>query len=274
MTLVLALKWISNGKESIVISSDSKATAFLVSYEEKKIHPIYLQVNDEYVPIAVAGGSGDSALVKQCFRIFEKILEEKAANEWNKKTPTFEQFEKAIKEIETALIRRFKELKENNIMTDISGISLILASVDANGKASMYQFDSRGIAEPLHDSPGYAMIGAGFVTGGILLLRLLGYTPEESYKLDLGTLSTFIIDTVSEVDPTVGPFIGESYHMRAEEGKVLLGPLKDEALKEFKEKTIKRKEIIKKLWQLMDSIEEQKIIEKIEELDKLITEMK
>lgn len=136
----------------------------------------------------------------------------------------------------------------------------------------MYQFDPRGIAEPVHDSPGYAVIGAGFVTGGILLLRLLGYTPEESYKLDLGSLSTFIIDTVSDIDPTVGPFIGESYHMRAEEGKVLLGSLKEEALKEYKEKTTKRKEIIKKLWQLMDTIEEQKIIEKIEELEKLTIE--
>jgi len=36
----------------------------------------------------------------------------------------------------------------------------------------------------------------------------------------LRALSAFIIDVVSEIDPSVGPFIGESYYMRIEKGKV------------------------------------------------------
>ncbi|MEM0254141.1 MAG: hypothetical protein QXK78_06255 [Candidatus Bathyarchaeia archaeon] len=61
----------------------------------------------------------------------------------------------------------------------------------------------------------FAVIGMGFFTGANLLLRLLGYEPEKSHLLDIGALSVFIIDVVSEIDPAVGSFIGESYYMRA-----------------------------------------------------------
>jgi len=113
---------------------------------------------------------------------------------------------------------------------------MVLASVDHKGKESMYLFDERGLAQPVHDNPGFAVIGTGFFTGGNLLLRLLGYEPGKSYMLDVGALSTFIIDVVSEIDPAVGPFVGESYYMRAEGEGVLLDPLKEEAIKEYKEK--------------------------------------
>ena len=145
--------------------------------------------------------------------------------------------------------------------------SMVLASVDQNGKESMYLFDKRGLAQPVHDNPGFAVIGTGFFTGGNLLLRLLGYEPEKSYMLDIGALSTFIIDVVSEIDPAVGPFMGESYYMRVEEGEVRLGPLTEEAIKEYKEKTKQRKEIIRRIWRMLDMIGEQKILEKIEELE-------
>jgi len=119
----------------------------------------------------------------------------------------------------------------------------------------------------VHDNPGFAVIGTGFFTGGNVLLRLLGYDPEESYMLDIGALSTFIIDVVSEIDPAVGPFVGESYYMRAEEEGVLLGPLKEEAIKEYKEKAKQRKEIIRRIWRMLDTVGEQKILQKIEELE-------
>ncbi|MEM4447251.1 MAG: hypothetical protein QW328_07160 [Nitrososphaerota archaeon] len=118
----------------------------------------------------------------------------------------------AVKQVELAFISRFRELRDQGL--DLS-FSMVLASVDQSGKASMYLFDDRGLAQPVHDNPGFAVIGTGFFTGGNLLLRLLGYEPEESYLLDIGALSTFIIDVVSEIDPVVGPFVGESYYMRA-----------------------------------------------------------
>jgi len=123
----------------------------------------------------------------------------------------------------------------------------------------MYVFDGNGLAEPVHDNPGFALIGTGFVTGGNLLLRLLGYSAEESYSLDLGALSAFIIDVVSEVDPAVGSFVGESYFMRVENGKVVLGPLKIEALKEYKQKIPRRKEILQRIWRLLDIFGEEEV---------------
>jgi len=48
---------------------------------------------------------------------------------------------------------------------------------------------------------------------------------------------------------------------------VLLGPLKEEAIKEYKEKAKKRKEIIRRIWRMLDMAGEQKVLEKIEELE-------
>jgi len=170
-----------------------------------------------------------------------------------------------VKLIEKNLIERFRDLRSMGLSLIFN---MVLASVDIDGKASIYVFDERGLAEPVHDNPGFAVIGTGFFTGGNLLLRLLGYEPEKSYMFDVGALSTFIIDMVSEIDPAVGSFVGESYYMRVENDKVLLGPLKEEAVKKYKEKVRQRKEIIRDLWRLFDSAGEQKIIEKIKELKK------
>ena len=119
------------------------------------------------------------------------------------------------------------------------------------------------MAEPIHEDPGYAIIGSGMITGGILLLRLLGYRPN----IDLGMLTAFILDMVSEFDPSVGPFVGESSLMRIEkrdnEKYVALGPLKAEALREYKEKISKRRELIRELWKLCDEIGEEEIEKKL-----------
>lgn len=43
MTLLIALKWLFEGKESVVVSSDSKVTFGPVSYETRKVYPIALK---------------------------------------------------------------------------------------------------------------------------------------------------------------------------------------------------------------------------------------
>jgi len=255
MTLLIVLKWISKGKEGVVMSSDSKVTIGPISYETRKVYPILLRVDEKNVPLAIVGGAGDASLIKQGYRICESVLRNLAVKEWNKMTPSFEQFEEAVKQIESILIPRFRELREQGL--DLS-FSMVLASVDHTGKASIYLFDERGLAQPMHDNSGFAIIGTGFFTGGNMLLRLLGYEPEESYMLDIGALSTFIIDVVSEIDPAVGSFVGESYYMRAGEEGVLLGPLTEEAIKEYKEKAKQRKEIIRRIWRILDTAGEQK----------------
>ena len=265
MTLILALKWVFNREEGVVVSSDSRVTVGgIISYETRKIHPVLLKVNEDYVPLAIAAGAGEASLIKQCYRICERILVDMAVKEWNKNTPSFTQFEEAVGRIESVFVRRFRELRSHGIE---SSFYMILASVSPEGKASIYLFDNRGLAEPVHDNPGFAVIGTGFFTGGNLLLRLLGYTPEESSMLDLGALSTFIIDVVSEIDPAVGPFIGESWFMRVENGKVVLGPLREEAIREYKEKVRFRKELIRRLWRVLDALGEDEVNAKIKELE-------
>lgn len=265
MTLLVALKWGREGEEGVVVSSDSKVTVGPVSYEARKVHPIILETGEEPVPLAIAGGAGDASLIKQSYRICEKILTDLAVKEWSRKTPSFSQFEDAVGQIEAAHIRRFRELREQGLELSFS---MVLASVDQNGKASMYLFSERGLAEPVHDNPGFAVIGTGFFTGGNLLLRLLDYNPKESYMLDIGALSTFIIDLISEIDPAVGSFVGESYYMRVEKGEVLLGPLKEEAVKEYKEKAKQRKELFRRIWRMFDTVGEQEISEKMDEMEK------
>lgn len=267
MTLILALKWILEDKEGVVVSSDSKVTVGPVSYETRKVYPILLNVDRDFVPLAIAGGAGEASLIKQGYRICEKVLTEMAVRDWEKRTPTFNQFEEAVGRIESIFIERFRRLREEGIEPSFS---MILASVDVSGKASIYLFNKRGLAEPVHDNPGFAVIGIGFFTGGNLLLRLLGYDPAESYAIDIGELSTFIIDVVSEIDPAVGPFVGESYYMRVKDNEILLGPLKEEAIKEYKEKARQRKDLIRRVWRILDQVSEEEFIKKIEELEKEI----
>jgi len=267
VTLIIALKWLVEEGEAVVISSDSRVTAGPVAYETRKIYPIVLRAEGKEVPLAIAGGAGEATVIKQSYRLCEKILTELALKEWKGRTPTFEQFEDAVYQIESTLIKRFRELREQGLKPDFN---MILASVSPQGRASIYVFDNNCLAEPVHDNPGFALIGTGFVTGGNLLLRLLGYSAEESWLLELGLLSAFIIDVVSEVDPAVGPFIGESYLLRIEKGEITLGPLKIEALKEYKQKIPKRKDILRRLWKLLDILGEEEINKMIEELEKRI----
>lgn len=86
MTLLVALKWILDGKESVVVSSDSKVTVGPVSYETRKVYPILLPVGEEYIPLAIAGGAGDASIIKQSYRVCKRILKDLAVREWGKKT--------------------------------------------------------------------------------------------------------------------------------------------------------------------------------------------
>ncbi|MBS7611993.1 hypothetical protein KEJ27_07325 [Candidatus Bathyarchaeota archaeon] len=72
----------------------------------------------------------------------EKVLRDLAIREWGKKAPSFEQFEEAVKQVESAFISRFRELHDQRL--DLS-FSIVLTSVDQSGKASIYLFDERGL---------------------------------------------------------------------------------------------------------------------------------
>ena len=251
MTLVIALKWPISDGDAVLMVSDTRATTSVgVMYEAKKIHAV---TSADGKNLGIVGGAGDPALVKWSFQVADEVMREYAGEDG---LIFFDEVRQAVRRMEDIFMHRFYELRSRGVDP---GFQLVLGSVDLDGKASLYQFDSRGLAEPVHDDPGYAIIGSGMITGGILLLRLLGYRPD----IDLGMLTAFILDMVSEVDPSVGPFVGESYLIRVEkkdnERYIALGPLKPEALREYKEKIAKRRELIRELWKLCDEVGEERI---------------
>jgi hypothetical protein len=90
--------------------------------------------------------------------------------------------------------------------------------------------------------------------------------------LDLGLLSAFIVDSVSEVDSSVGAFIGDSFLMRVEainnERRIVVGPLKTDVLIKYKDQIKARREIVKKMWRLCDELGEEKIFEALSNVER------
>jgi hypothetical protein len=117
------------------------------------------------------------------------------------------------------------------------------------------------------------MLGTGETTGGLILMRLLDYS-SKAQEWDLGLLSAFIIDMVSEVDPAVSPFLDESssIYIRYNNGtkKVEMGPIREEAFKKYKNRVKVAREAFKKLWLAINEKEgeEDAILRKLEELIK------
>jgi len=262
LTLVLALKWLLEEGEAVVMSSDSRAIFGPIAYEAKKIHPIFYSQDGKPVNLGIAGGAGDSSMLKYGYSLADTILKDRSI-ELGSRCLTQDEFGMAVREIESKLISRFSALRGEGIEPEFH---MVLASVDPSGKASLYLFDNRGLAEPVHDDPGFAIVGKGSATGGMLLTRLLGYSPEISNQLDLGMLSAFVIDMVSEIDPEVGPFVGESLFMRIQEGKVLIGPLKAEALRDYKDRVSKRRDLIRLFNRLCDQKGEEEIRRVLEDI--------
>jgi hypothetical protein len=261
MTLVLGFRWSNGNEDAILMVSDTRAvTPYGIMFEAKKIHVITSSDGNKY--LGVIGGAGDSALVKWAFEVADEVLKKHAGDDG---LIFFNDVRNAVREIEERLMGRLSRLRREGLEPKLQ---LILGSVDLNGKASLYMFNESGLAEPVHDDPGYAIIGSGLITGGILLLRLFGLHQE----MDLGLFTAFILDTVSEVDYSVGPFVGESYLMRVvkngDNKYVALGPLKDEFLREYKEKIRTRRVLLQRIWRLCDTVGEKYILTLLEELEK------
>jgi len=261
MTFIIALRW-GNG---ILVTADTRVSSMIgIMREEKKIFPIGFYINGEEYDLALLAGSGDATIIKQNMENIQKIFENWFISLQKPRSPKEDEMEKIVHEIENYLINRYSELKNAGIEVDTT---MLLASVTQEGNPKLYKFDDRGLCEPLHDNPGYALIGSGTLTGGLLLLKLFDYDPIK-FIGDRGLFSSFLIDCVSEVDTSVSPFTGDSYYIRWDEDKkrVLAGSLYPEMIKEFKEKSALRKRLIPLFWFMLDSLGEEKIIESWKEL--------
>jgi len=249
MTLILALKCATPQGEAVLVCADSKATVYgQIAYRVQKIFPIALNPGTKKeVDLAIAAGAGNESMVRHAVRLAEKEFVELAEKEWKGIHPSFGQFESAVERIEDKLVEKLAKWKENGL--DIS-LSTVLCGVDLGGKASIYVFDNLGLGRAVHDTPGFACIGSGFVTGGNMIL-------QQFWRSDLPVdwaqiLAAYTIQAVSKVDTNVGPFDGASWYFRIQHGKPVAGELKVESLKEYLERVRQREEILKYTWDFCD----------------------
>jgi 20S proteasome alpha/beta subunit len=247
MTLIVAicLKEKRTGNESVVIFSDSQATAGPVSYSVHKIEEIF---SEKGPPLAIAAGSGDMAMIKKAVDVSNSVLLTKAKEEWGGGTPSFEQFFEAVQDVENLLIDIFSEYEAREVEINLQ---FLLASVSPDGYASLYLFDERGVSQPIHDNPKFACIGSGFFLGGNLLLQQF-YSPD--LTLDEATfLGSYVINEVSIVDPSVGPFEGESCYFRLVDGDTAVGAITKRGLQSVKSEYRFRKKLLRYVWKQSNS---------------------
>ncbi|ACP55405.1 Ntn hydrolase family protein [Saccharolobus islandicus] len=183
MTFIIGLVW-GNG---ILIASDSRSTSGVIATEERKLHLIFRVLNSTEYDLAVVGGSGSASLVKQSYSLIDSILG--GFIEREQRLPNSAEFDKLVDEVQGTLVKRFYNLRSSGIEPDVS---LILGAITAECEPRLYVFDSTGVYEPRHESPGYAMIGIGKDTDGYLLLNLLGFSKEKAGKWDYRTFLTVL----------------------------------------------------------------------------------
>jgi len=262
MTLILALKCATKQGEAVLVCADSKATVYGgLAYRVQKIFPIALNPGTEKeVDIAIAAGAGYESMVRHAVRLAEKEFMELAETQWKGIHPSASQFETAVERIETKLVGKLAEWRKEDL--DIN-LSMILCGIDPYGKASIYVFDNLGLSRPVQDTPGFACIGIGFVTGGNMIL-------QQFWRPDLPVdyaqmLAAYTIEMVSKVDTNVGPFEGASYYFRIQDGKPIAGELKVEHLRKYLERVRQREEVLKLAWDFCDQLEETNVLRRLEE---------
>jgi 20S proteasome alpha/beta subunit len=254
------------GNEAVLMTADSRVSGGRIIGETSKITPIYYtfteEGEDKVIPLALASGSGDGAIVRQMIRKIEKILVDHLSKHWELSCPTFEQFEDVIEEAQYEFWKLF------NSFRTMGGIDpevrLVVCGLDPSGKASMYEFDSRGVFLSVHDSPGYICLGSGLVTGGSLIIKQF----LEKFQIVETTLalSAYTMNAVSKIDTTVGPFDGCSYYFRIEEGHPVLGELHEDQSIRISESTAVRESALKHTWRLCELYGDETVFARLSEL--------
>ncbi len=108
MTLVIALKWLQNEGEGVLLSSDSRATYGPIAYEVRKIHPIYYKHDDEEIDLAVVVGAGEPSVIKYGYSLAESVMKGRS-EQFGLRCLSREEFGEAAREIESKLVSSIME---------------------------------------------------------------------------------------------------------------------------------------------------------------------
>lgn len=258
MTLIIAfrIKGVEDG-DAVLITADSRVSGGSTVFETEKITAIGFksEKGTKSHHLALVTGSGDGAIVKQLTRTVELELRELWSEHW-KNPPSFEEFEEAMDQVQYVFWKKLQAFKENAGLTP--RFQLLVCGVDNDGKASMYLFDENGVYNPVHKTPGFACLGRGVDTGGLMIVKQ--FRPAELTLKPALMLSAYAINMVSELDTSVGKFTGSSSYFGLEGGKPIIKLFKEDKLDISIERVATRVSAMKQTWRLCDLFGESEVL--------------
>jgi hypothetical protein len=269
MTLVMAFRITGEDSgDAIIVTADSRVSGGSTVFETEKITPIAFKDEERTIHyLALVTGSGDGAIVKQLTRIVEIELRKLCAEFW-KNTPSFDEFEEAMNQVQYEFWKKLQAFREKAGLTP--RFQLLICSVDISGVASMYLFDETGTYNPVHKTPGFACLGRGVDTGGLMIVKQ--FMPKKLTRTSALMLSAYAINMVSELDTSVGKFTGSSYHFGLKDGKPVISSFIQDKLDEPIERVVTRVSAMKKTWQLCDLFGESEVLIRLFDISKALSE--
>lgn len=245
--------------QGVLMASDDRVSLGYVVERDKKLFPIYTMVGGKEQGLALVGGSGLSGLVKQSVWVIERAF--KGFLDVKQRAPTDNEVEDLLDTIQRALALRYRELRANGVEINVG---LMLGLVTCEGRPHLYVFSEDGIYEARHESPGYAMLGAGRDVGGALLLNILGYSREKAELWDLETLTAFVLEVLALTTPYVSPFPESLEAYRIEWDNNLRGPritrVSAQVYAEAKGRAATRLSLLRRVWELTERFGEDKVL--------------
>ena len=235
--MTLAIGMIAQDKEdrSVLLTSDTLVSWGELRFRERKIYEI-----SDY-PVLVAG-SGVVGLIKEAVNVIEQVLHEQIGNNFS--IPRLRDTMPKVSNYAYQVMKYFADRKDNELSSNLF-FSLIIAASDEGGDILLYRIDPFGIPERCDNNPGYALIGSGAASGGILALS--EYFPSDSVpNIDEATeLAAYIISLVSSVDSTVGAYPDIRILSRGKTGTLSL-----EQYKKLQQTIFSRRDLFQTVWEL------------------------
>lgn len=249
MTLVIGMVW----GDGVLVVGDNRVVDGSTAHSERKVMPIYAVDGSENIGLAIVSGAGDGALVKQGFEVVSSAFTRHYKERPRPDTKLLSDDELGIvlSDVQSRITDMLSQLRSKYVPYDLS---LMIATVTMEGPR-LYVVDGRGIIEPVHEDPGYAVLGIGRESAQ-LLLRLLGFNKRDSVNWDLGLLGMFIVNMVSKVNPYVSPVEepGDVMYIRRDGDSVSIGMLSPSEFMRMSRRVEDRAALLSLVWRALEHL--------------------